>query len=69
MKNQKQKAHKLNRVVMVLLSPVMSILWLIGWSLYWTSSRKQLTKSAKSGQNEDEDLTFTVLMTKQQHLE
>jgi hypothetical protein len=65
MKNQTPKPHKLKRVVRVLLLPVVAVLWLIGWSLYWIGSRKQLGRSAKS--NRHEDVTFTVLMPEQKH--
>jgi len=52
---------------MVLLLPVMAILWLVEWSLYWTASRKPLVKSGESNRHEDEEVTFTVLMPEQKH--
>jgi hypothetical protein len=65
MRNQTPKPHKRNRAARALLLPVAAMLWLIGWSLYWIGSRKQLDKSAKS--NRHEDVIFTVLMPEQKH--
>jgi flagellar basal body-associated protein FliL len=61
------KRRKRNRAIMVLLLPVMAILWLIGWGLYWVGSKKQPAKPAKSNRQEDEDVTFTMLMPEQKH--
>jgi len=61
------KPHRRNRVVMVLLLPVVAILWFLGWSFYWMDYMNQLGKSAKS--NCHEDVTFTVLMPEQKHAE
>jgi hypothetical protein len=52
---------------MVLLLPVMAILWLMGWSLYWTGSMKQRVKSGESNRHEDKEVKFTVLMPEQKH--
>jgi hypothetical protein len=68
MRKQASIPRKRNRVVMVLLLPVVAILWLMGWSLCWVGFRKQLVKSAKSKRHEGEDLTFTVLMPEQKHV-
>jgi len=52
---------------MVLLLPVVTILWFLGWIFYWIDYRKQLDKSTKS--NCPEDVTFAVLMPEQKHAE
>jgi hypothetical protein len=65
MRNQTPTRHKRDKAIMVLLSPVVAMLWLIGWSLYWMGSRKQLDRSAES--NRPEDVTFTVLMSEQKY--
>ncbi len=67
MENQPLKPHKLNRTVRVLLLPVMAILWLIGWSLYWLGRRKPMAKSANNKGNGD--VIFTVLMPEQKYAE
>jgi hypothetical protein len=67
MENQTPKSHKLNKTVRVLLLPLMAILWLIGWSLYWLGHGRQMAKSVKSSCHDD--VTFTVLMPEQKHAE
>ena len=66
MKNQAPKPHKLNRAVRVLLLPGTLILLLMGWSLFWVGQRKPMANAAKS--NSHNDVTFTVLMPKQNQL-
>ena len=30
-----------NRIVVLLLAPILAVLWIIGWSLYWIGTQKQ----------------------------
>jgi hypothetical protein len=62
MGKQASTSHK-RTVLRVLLLPVMAILWIIGWSLYWIGSRKQPAKTRK--EDSSEQLAFMVQMPEQ----
>ena len=48
MRNQMLKPHHRNRAVNVLLLPVVAILFLLGWSLFWLGSYKRLAEQSKA---------------------
>lgn len=47
------KPSKRNRLITLLLLPVLAVVWLIGWSLAWAGSRKDA--KPKNPQNRRED--------------
>lgn len=40
--------HKRNKAVQFLLLPEVVFMWIVGWSLYWTGSKKGQIKPRKS---------------------
>jgi hypothetical protein len=51
-----------NRAVILILLPVTTLLWLIGWTLYWTGSR---TKPQKPKPRTNTTITTTILLEKE----
>jgi hypothetical protein len=45
--------------------PIVIFIWFIGWSLYWTGSRKESAKPKEI--SDQKELTFTVLMPEQKY--
>jgi hypothetical protein len=61
-----------NRFTLFLALPVAVFLWVFGWSLYWTGSKKigSSKKLAKPRKKESsKELTFSVLMPEQKYAE
>jgi len=52
-----------NRAVTLMLMPMAVFLWCLGWSLYWSGSRKNAMSQPKLSR--DEDLTFIVPVPEQ----
>jgi hypothetical protein len=46
--------------------PIVVVLWLIGWSLYWTSRKKQTVKP-KEEISDRKELTLAVLTPEQKY--
>ena len=55
-----------NRAALLLLMlPIVIFIWLIGWSLYWIGSQREVSKPRKI--IEQEELTFTALMPEEKY--
>jgi len=58
--------HKLNRAALLfLMLPMVIFIWLIGWSLYWIGSIREVGKPRKIV--DQKELTFTVLMPEEKY--
>ena len=57
--------RKRNRIALFLILPIVVFIWFIGWSLYWTGSRKESAKPKEI--SDQKELTFTVLMPEQKY--
>jgi len=40
-------AHNRNKMLMFVVLPVVSLVWLFAWGLYWIGSHEEKTKTAK----------------------
>jgi len=49
-----------NRVVVIMLLPVIILLWIIGWTLFWIGSQNRPQKTRNKKQREKIDVT-TIL--------
>jgi hypothetical protein len=46
--------------------PIVVLLWLVGWSLYWTGRKKQVVNPEEK-MSDTKELTFTVLTPEQKY--
>ncbi|MGA2767328.1 MAG: hypothetical protein ABSF24_03320 [Candidatus Bathyarchaeia archaeon] len=55
-----------NRAVILILLPVTTLLWLIGWTLYWTGSRTKPQKPKPTPQT-NTTITTTILLENEEY--
>ncbi len=63
-RQQPSKFKKRNRIIAILLLPVLVICCFVGLSLYWTSDRKHMSKT---NTNRYEDIRFNVLLSEEEY--
>jgi hypothetical protein len=56
--------RKRNKVALLLILPIAVFIWLVGWSLYCSGSRGNVTETNKATNT---GLTFAVLMPEQKY--
>ncbi len=50
--------HRRNRAVVLLFLPVLVVVWLMGWSLYWVGGRKDREHLGKKMKRKEDHVTL-----------
>ena len=57
-----------NRVVVILVLPIVIFLWLIGWSLFWIGSQIRLSEAEDAVEEDGMNMTIVLYEECNQHL-
>jgi len=64
--NRAKNVRIRNRAVILMLMPVTTLLWLIGWTLFWTGSKTKPQKPKPTPQT-NTTITTTILLENEEY--